>query len=102
DGIRDFHVTGVQTCALPIFCAHLGQLARDATPLSLQFREGRVQSRSFPVHLSEFSTDMGGRFSHCSGAFDVIRHGLHTEGAQTEIGRASSREGGGTSRARGW
>src|SRR5690606_40852556 len=20
DGIRDFHVTGVQTCALPIFC----------------------------------------------------------------------------------
>src|SRR5690606_40706687 len=22
DGIRDFHVTGVQTCALPIFAAH--------------------------------------------------------------------------------
>src|SRR5690606_40477179 len=21
DGIRDFHVTGVQTCALPIFCS---------------------------------------------------------------------------------
>src|SRR5690606_40264480 len=25
DGIRDFHVTGVQTCALPIYlCFHLG------------------------------------------------------------------------------
>src|SRR5690606_31180971 len=24
DGIRDFHVTGVQTCALPIFDHHLG------------------------------------------------------------------------------
>src|SRR5690606_40126675 len=23
DGIRDFHVTGVQTCALPIYCVHL-------------------------------------------------------------------------------
>src|SRR5690606_41087138 len=23
DGIRDFHVTGVQTCALPIFIEHL-------------------------------------------------------------------------------
>src|SRR5690606_41008847 len=23
DGIRDFHVTGVQTCALPIFCEKL-------------------------------------------------------------------------------
>src|SRR5690606_40120992 len=25
DGIRDFHVTGVQTCALPIFGAYLSQ-----------------------------------------------------------------------------
>src|SRR5690606_39309241 len=23
DGIRDFHVTGVQTCALPIYCSQL-------------------------------------------------------------------------------
>src|SRR5690606_41057943 len=22
DGIRDFHVTGVQTCALPIYCSY--------------------------------------------------------------------------------
>src|SRR5690606_40140695 len=27
DGIRDFHVTGVQTCALPIFDATTGQNA---------------------------------------------------------------------------
>src|SRR5207302_6082402 len=26
DGIRDFHVTGVQTCALPIFIAGAGNL----------------------------------------------------------------------------
>src|SRR5690606_39715025 len=25
DGIRDFHVTGVQTCALPISCSHHGR-----------------------------------------------------------------------------
>src|SRR5690606_39470772 len=37
DGIRDFHVTGVQTCALPIFpatdpCGHFGLgIARDGT-----------------------------------------------------------------------
>src|SRR5690606_41191547 len=29
DGIRDFHVTGVQTCALPIFDADLKRLAAD-------------------------------------------------------------------------
>src|SRR5690606_39448194 len=26
DGIRDFHVTGVQTCALPILLAYAGRL----------------------------------------------------------------------------
>src|SRR5690606_40884045 len=31
DGIRDFHVTGVQTCALPI-CGNLGQGRRLALP----------------------------------------------------------------------
>src|SRR5690606_40678538 len=29
--IRDFHVTGVQTCALPIFEAHLGPDARSVS-----------------------------------------------------------------------
>src|ERR1022692_4499506 len=26
DGIRDYKVTGVQTCALPIWCEHVGKL----------------------------------------------------------------------------
>src|SRR5690606_40932182 len=29
DGIRDFHVTGVQTCALPIFARHNEHLLRE-------------------------------------------------------------------------
>src|SRR5690606_39395066 len=29
DGIRDFHVTGVQTCALPIFAARALRIAED-------------------------------------------------------------------------
>src|SRR5690606_39546036 len=29
DGIRDFHVTGVQTCALPIYSARLQALSPD-------------------------------------------------------------------------
>src|SRR5207302_4916557 len=29
DGIRDFHVTGVQTCALPIFDRALGRLEEE-------------------------------------------------------------------------
>src|SRR5690606_40559574 len=33
DGIRDFHVTGVQTCALPIWDLHAGQPVRVAGPV---------------------------------------------------------------------
>src|SRR5690606_39865974 len=36
DGIRDFHVTGVQTCALPICAAFLGLVdARDGVSFGL-------------------------------------------------------------------
>src|SRR5690606_40823806 len=35
DGIRDFHVTGVQTCALPILLATSAALIRDKVPLTL-------------------------------------------------------------------
>src|SRR5690606_39283925 len=31
DGIRDFHVTGVQTCALPISCDWVGELRKIVT-----------------------------------------------------------------------
>src|SRR5690606_22017836 len=35
DGIRDFHVTGVQTCALPIFCVAMGIAALIAPQLKV-------------------------------------------------------------------
>src|SRR5436309_3682206 len=35
DGIRDFHVTGVQTCALPIFCRVELQVRRDGSVLAV-------------------------------------------------------------------
>src|SRR5690606_40144883 len=35
DGIRDFHVTGVQTCALPISTSLLFSPSSQASPLSL-------------------------------------------------------------------
>src|SRR5207302_3541575 len=40
DGIRDFHVTGVQTCALPISC--LGSSSVSARTISLSISAGFV------------------------------------------------------------
>src|SRR5690606_40122797 len=39
DGIRDFHVTGVQTCALPI-CTRLGPMLAEVIRLRRLLREG--------------------------------------------------------------
>src|SRR5690606_40113417 len=39
DGIRDFHVTGVQTCALPIY--EIAELPAELQPKLLKFLETR-------------------------------------------------------------
>src|SRR5690606_40520949 len=41
DGIRDFHVTGVQTCALPIYCRRRGVTVLTGTVVRRLERRGR-------------------------------------------------------------
>src|SRR5690606_39288078 len=52
DGIRDFHVTGVQTCALPILLGHLhggGQRSADRLASLLgQLRQDRSDPLGVP------------------------------------------------------
>src|SRR5439155_5196041 len=60
DGIRDGHVTGVQTCALPIFRA-LATAA--ATPLTLGTGAGR----------STVTIGSGGSVRGINGRIDLIR-----------------------------
>src|SRR5690606_40319344 len=63
DGIRDFHVTGVQTCALPIFYAGEHPIIRGPAipfpraplePLStipdVELAEGEPDIRRWPLH----------------------------------------------------
>src|SRR5690606_39952682 len=53
DGIRDFHVTGVQTCALPIFAPDIVQdpvgTAPPAEPACLGVEEGLPEHRLEPL-----------------------------------------------------
>src|SRR5690606_39371292 len=96
-GIRDFHVTGVQTCALPIFAlaretvvrrprgrAARARRARDAAPLGVrdaQLRLVRVRTRTRVPR-----TDA----RHARAA----RAGIGVP--RVQIGRASWREGAAT------
>src|SRR5690606_11372440 len=71
DGIRDFHVTGVQTCALPISALWLAALEPDGTPaLIAVFVLGGF---SFPMYSLSGShvNDLVGR-DHVVGASSAI------------------------------
>src|SRR5690606_40998321 len=57
DGIRDFHVTGVQTCALPIF--HF-QLLRRVVRAEAAGRRGRLD----PAAVDEDGLQV---LAHCTG-----------------------------------
>src|SRR5436309_9008040 len=81
DGIRDFHVTGVQTCALPISHESPAMPAPATTTLLARFgwrptgREGKPANRSTPAIWS------------------ASRRGMRPA-LTGEIGRASCRERG--------
>src|SRR5690606_40941444 len=86
DGIRDFHVTGVQTCALPIY------------------RASPLLRRGGPSHPRHVSGRPGGERGVCREAWRAVRPRLRPDRdgrrsrdarvgtGRPEIGRASCRE----------
>src|SRR5690606_40035233 len=65
DGIRDFHVTGVQTCALPISCELSSMPGYDTllAPVARQLREAGcgvvVAARDVAIARQEFGEQFG-------------------------------------------
>src|SRR5690606_40756777 len=53
DGIRDFHVTGVQTCALPISVGGPIALVRDGDVISIDAKNGTIKVRLTAAELKE-------------------------------------------------
>src|SRR5690606_41040223 len=80
DGIRDFHVTGVQTCALPI------------SHLNLIIGNGNASSLIVPFMASGTLTRDSADLREATGATDCrLEEGVVLK---NEIGRASCRERG--------
>src|SRR5690606_39677691 len=92
DGIRDFHVTGVQTCALPIYPAS----AIDGRLPWQQTTETSTMSFTIPFWLPWCLTAVAIALVFVQGAI----HGRRIRALQTslkqrcEIGRASCRRRG--------
>src|SRR5690606_41166147 len=64
DGIRDFHVTGVQTCALPI--SPLPVSGAGAVGLEFRYRDRQVACKGFPVRLLSGGVGAGFQFREMS------------------------------------
>src|SRR5690606_39537031 len=56
DGIRDFHVTGVQTCALPIYAFSRKTPSSRTLPKKCKSRLGRASTNSEPPYVRDFSS----------------------------------------------
>src|SRR5690606_40741748 len=80
DGIRDFHVTGVQTCALPICRDAIGQLRIGSGPAAILV--------DFALEAKCYALESAVGVREISRLISRLRH------RQFEIGRASCREGG--------
>src|SRR5690606_40261116 len=82
DGIRDFHVTGVQTCALPI--------SLSSAEVDELIAEGVIEGGMIPkVRCAQEALAGGVRKAHIIDG--RVQHAMLLE-IFTEIGRASCRE----------
>src|SRR5690606_39991526 len=91
DGIRDFHVTGVQTCALPI-CERL-----------LAAEQAREDTQRQLYHAHRSVSELAGRLQGQQGRLDAARNrieridaelaqlGESIAGSGEQIGRAAGR-----------
>src|SRR5690606_40402387 len=92
-GIRDFHVTGVQTCALPIY--YEGKNCADAiTYYQRYLAEGKPDDRFRALTEERIDDCKAGRGQGAGNAGNASNTGDtgNTATAGDEIGRASSRE----------
>src|SRR5207253_5628602 len=89
DGIRDGHVTGVQTCALPISSS----TTRSAAPHCVQRRRSRRATHLCPVYRdgARQTGSRAGESGHATFVAGLVetRHLCDSAG---KIGRASCRE----------
>src|SRR5690606_39370564 len=93
DGIRDFHVTGVQTCALPI------SESRPAIASTFPRRGVRAGCRSLPLHRIALA-----RAHVCAGRADLhlVRARIDHIGFALDIPRSEERRVGIACRYQSW
>src|SRR5207253_6156539 len=89
DGIRFGHVTGVQTCALPIYIKYLDV---DRVEAVVNWLETQYPSPAFPARREDIGEATRGSTRYYT-AYGVVKRGFPMLAVTTDqIGRASCRE----------
>src|SRR5205807_7150752 len=92
--IRDYKVTGVQTCALPIYTYSLGN-----TTTPLRWKQGSFVDGDFSgsvtmggAGITSNGGSVGGTDQILGGTVKIITGSSQCSGGSVKIGRASCRE----------
>src|SRR5207302_6310406 len=91
DGIRDFHVTGVQTCALPIFVEYQQRRRDLLSSRGLDVSGFSLEQMTSADDVFIFPNLVGPIYPGSAVVFRVRPNGLDPD--TSKIGRASCREG---------
>src|SRR5207253_4735426 len=91
DGIRDGHVTGVQTCALPIYGAGRARGAEAAERFLAAVEAGPVRRYEVALGLQPFQA-RGGFTDMLDGLLEQLREQARTGGETEKVVEARSEE----------
>src|SRR5690606_39709699 len=92
-GIRDFHVTGVQTCALPIFEKIMHELMSQADTVYINTNEHYRAHIETETREARFNKWLKEKYpAHSVAKSNPILQRLRSIKDSIEIGRASCRE----------
>src|SRR5690606_40695827 len=91
DGIRAFHVTGVQTCALPIFQAAIAELRKGSKVTGAGSEETYNSLEKFARNLNQAAKS--GKLDPVIGRDEEIRRVLHILSRRRSEERRVGKEG---------
>src|SRR5690606_40955525 len=90
DGIRDFHVTGVQTCALPIFRQALGMLESEGLISRFRAKGTFVNKRPQDLFWLAVETDWNGLLAKREGVrIEILSDRKGERSEERRVGKES-------------
>src|SRR6266511_4776025 len=90
DGIRDFHVTGVQTCALPILANRAATAQQQARWLAAKLSDALAEQQDLLASLQQKQSEIRGGISQAKSLYESLNRQYHDALAAQRAASASA------------